>query len=68
MRDYTSRQLEVGDRVVHARSGRNGGFTGKYYVHSFTASMVRLSLEPGAEVWTTVNPRNLVKVPHRGQA
>lgn len=63
MKDYAGQTLAVGDRVVHARSGRGGGFTGKFYVHSFTAAMVRISLRNDPDPCSTVNPFNLVKVP-----
>lgn len=65
MKDFSGQTLETGDRVVHARSGRGGGFTGKFYVHSFTPEMVRISRGKGGDPWSTVNPTNLVKIPHR---
>jgi hypothetical protein len=66
MKDYIGQTLKVGDRVVHARSGRGGGFTGTFYVHSFTAVMVRIAAGfRSADVYSTVTPSNLVKVPYR---
>lgn len=65
MRDYIGQNLKVGDRVVHARSGRGGGFTGKFYVHSFTTEMVRISRYNEPDPCSTVNRYNLVKVPHK---
>lgn len=67
--DFIGQPLAVGDRVVHGVGGRRGGLTGPYYVHSFTAAMVRTVRrradlpEPAREVATAVSPHCLVKVP-----
>lgn len=65
MKDFTKRELSVGDKVVHGVGGRYGGLDGPYWVLSFTPKMVRLTKEnhAGAEVYKIVPPGNLVKVP-----
>ncbi len=53
----------VGDRVVHGVGGRRGGLTGPFYVHSFTAEMVRIARKRGGETHDRiVSPYCLAKV------